>query len=55
VSLAIFTDSCYALAAGTAGNWLKNSPWYLRFQRYVAGMIYIGLGLVAAFSGGSKK
>ena len=55
VSLAIFTDSCYALLAGTAGNWLKHSPWYLRFQRYVAGTIYIGLGLVAAFAGGSKK
>lgn len=53
--MAWITDSCYALLAGTAGNWLKTSPWYLRFQRYVAGTIYIGLGLVAAFSGGGKK
>ena len=40
----MITDSGYALLAGTAGNWLKNSRWYLRFQRYVAGSVYIGLG-----------
>ncbi len=55
ITMATVTDSCYALLAGTAGSWLKRSPWYLRFQRYVAGTVYIGLGLVAAFSGGSKK
>jgi len=55
VSMATVTDSCYALLTGTAGNWLKNSRWYLRFQRYVAGTIYTGLGLVAAFSGSSKN
>ena len=27
----------------------------LRFQRYVAGTTYIGLGLVTAFAGGDKK
>ena len=45
VSLATVTDSCYALLTGTAGNWLRDSPWYLRFQRYVAGIVYIGAGL----------
>lgn len=55
VGMAILTDGCYALLSGTAGSWLKSSPWYLRFQRYVAGGVYVGLGLVAAFSGGSKK
>ncbi len=51
VSIAVVSDSGYALLAGTAGNWLKNSVWYLRFQRYLAGSMFIGLGLVAAFSG----
>lgn len=55
VAIAIISDSCYAFLAGTAGNWLKNSVWYLRFQRYVAGTIYIGLGVYAAVAGGSKK
>ena len=55
VCMAIITDSCYALLSGTAGNWLKNSIWYPRFQRYIAGSVFIGLGLIAAFSGGSKN
>lgn len=55
VCIALISDSCYALLAGTAGGWLKRSVWYLHFQRYFAGVIYVGLGLYAAFSGGSKK
>jgi len=55
VGLAIITDSCYALLAGTVGNWLKTSAWYGRFQRYVAGGMYVGLGVLAAVSGSSKK
>jgi threonine/homoserine/homoserine lactone efflux protein len=53
--LALCTDGCYALLSGTAGAWLKNSVWYLRFQRYVAGSVYIGLGLVAALSGNESR
>lgn len=53
--IAIITDSCYALLAGTAGGWLKSSTWYGRFQRYFAGGTFIGLGLLAAFSGNSRK
>jgi threonine/homoserine/homoserine lactone efflux protein len=55
VTMAACTDSLYALAAGTAGRWLRGSARYLRFEKYVTGTIYIGLGLVAAFSGGEKK
>ena len=53
--LGFFTDSCYALAAGTAGAWLKRSPGYLRFERYISGVLFIGLGLTAAFAGTQKK
>jgi threonine/homoserine/homoserine lactone efflux protein len=49
------TDGCYALAAGAAGNWLKRSPNYLRFERYVSGTLFIGLGVAAAFSGSHRK
>jgi len=55
VAMALTTDSMYALASGTAGSWLRRNVWFTRFQRYVAGSIYIGLGLTAAFTGGSKK
>jgi threonine/homoserine/homoserine lactone efflux protein len=53
--LGFCTDSTYALLAGTAGGWLKRSRGYLRFERYGSGILFIGLGLVAAFSGTEKK
>ena len=49
------TDGCYAIAAGTAGNWIKRNRVYLRFERYVSGTVFIGLGLTAAFAGNGKK
>ncbi len=56
VGIAIVTDSLYALAAGTAGRWLRGNLRYLRFQRYFSGTVYIGLGLTAALSSsGSRK
>ena len=53
--LGFMTDGCYALAAGTAGHWLKRSRGYLKFERYVSGVLFIGLGLTAAFAGSQKK
>ena len=53
--LGFVTDGCYALAAGTAGNWIKQNRAYLRFERYVSGGLLIGLGLTAAFAGNQKK
>jgi threonine/homoserine/homoserine lactone efflux protein len=53
--LGFCTDSAWALLAGTAGGWLKRSRGYLRFERYGSGILFIGLGLVAAFSGAEKK
>ncbi len=55
VALATLTDSLYALGAGAAGRWLRSSMRYLRWQRYFTGTVYIGLGLTAAFAGGSRK
>jgi threonine/homoserine/homoserine lactone efflux protein len=56
VGIAIVTDSLYALAAGTAGRWLRGSVRYLRLQRYFSGTVYIGLGMAAALgSSGNRK
>lgn len=55
ILLGFMTDGCYALAAGTAGDWLKRSRGYLKFERYVSGVLFIGLGLTAAFAGNQKK
>jgi threonine/homoserine/homoserine lactone efflux protein len=55
VGMAVVTDSLYALLSGTAGGWLRRSIGFQRFQRYVAGAIYIGLGLTTAVTGSSQK
>ncbi len=55
VVLGIFSDSIYAMLAGAAGAWLKQSRGFLRGQRYFAGSAYVALGVVAAFSGSRHK
>ena len=54
-ALGLLSDSAYALAAGTAGQWIKRHRRYLSVERWVSGTIYIGLGLTAAFAGGGRK
>ena len=53
--LGFVTDGCYALAAGTAGGWLKRNRSYLKVERTVSGILFIGLGLSAAFAGNQRK
>lgn len=55
VALAFCTDGAYALLAGTVGQWLKGNARLRKPHRYVAGSVYIGLGLTAAFAGSEKK
>jgi len=50
VLMAVVTDGLYALLAGTAGQWLKGTRSFLRVERYVAGSVYIGLGVAAALT-----
>jgi threonine/homoserine/homoserine lactone efflux protein len=45
------SDSLWALTAGSAAGWLQRNPVFLRNQQYVAGTVYIGLGLATAASG----
>jgi threonine/homoserine/homoserine lactone efflux protein len=54
VVLSAITDSGWALAAGTAGNWLKSHPRFARGQRCATGSALIGLGAAAAFAGSRK-
>jgi threonine/homoserine/homoserine lactone efflux protein len=54
VALSAITDSGWAIAAGTAGNWIKRHPRFNRGQRYVTGGALIGLGTAAALAGGKK-
>lgn len=50
VALGLAIDFLYALAAGSAGGWLRGSRRFARGARYVTGSLYLGLGLAAAFS-----
>lgn len=55
VLLAILSDSCYAILAGSAREWLARNQAFIRGRRYVAGTVYIGLGLVTAFAGSKNN
>lgn len=55
VLMGVCTDNLYALISGSAGGLLRNSRTFLRGQRYVAGSVYIALGLSAAFSGNGQN
>jgi len=55
VALGLVTDGLYALAAGTAGGWLRSSRFFAGARRWVSGTVFIGLGLVTALSGSRQK
>ena len=54
VGLAIVSDSLYALVAGTARQLLAGNVFVVRVQKYLAGTIYIILGITTAFAGDSR-
>ncbi len=56
-ALGLFTDGLYALAGGTAADWLKRrraGAGLRRVRRYVSGGIYLALGAATAASGSGK-
>jgi len=55
VVMAIITDSAYAIISSSIANQLKDNQSFARNQRYFTGLIYIGLGVVTAFSGSRNK
>ncbi len=55
VMLGTFSDGIYALLAGSVGDWLRGNMRFLRAQKYFSGSIYLGLGLLTAFSGSNRK
>jgi threonine/homoserine/homoserine lactone efflux protein len=55
VVLGLTTDALYAVSAGTAGEWLRRSPRFLRSERWISGTMYIGLGLAATAATSTRK
>ena len=50
MGLGILSDGMFALAAGAAGDFLRRSRRFLRFQRWFAGLSFLGLGVTAALA-----
>ncbi len=55
VIMALITDSAYALISSSIANRLNTNQNFARNQRYFTGLIYIGLGVVTAFTGSRNK
>ena len=53
--MGLMSDGLYALIAGTAGRWVKRQGDYLRWERYLTGGVFIGLGVTAAFADGGRR
>ena len=54
VGLGLITDGGYAFTAGTAAGWLRGHPRFLASERWISGVMYIGLGVAAAVSSGHQ-
>jgi threonine/homoserine/homoserine lactone efflux protein len=53
--MGLTSDGLYALVAATAGRWVKRNGQYLRWEPYVTGGVFIGLGVTAALAGNERK
>ncbi|HVM52159.1 MAG TPA: LysE family translocator [Acidimicrobiales bacterium] len=51
VALGMLSDGTYALTAAHLGSWLKRSRAFRAVERYVAGGIFVTLGVTAALAG----
>jgi threonine/homoserine/homoserine lactone efflux protein len=50
VAIAVCTDVRWAVVASSGGAWLRRHPRFIAFERYVAGTVYLGLGLASAMA-----
>jgi len=53
--MGLMSDGLYALVAGTAGRWVKRKGHSFRWERYITGGVFIGLGVTAACAGNGRK
>jgi threonine/homoserine/homoserine lactone efflux protein len=54
VAIALVSDSLWALASGSAADWLKARPIAVKVERWVSGTVLVGLGTAAALTGAHK-
>jgi len=55
IALSLITDTCYALLAGGAGEWIRRNRVLGEVQRYLTACVYLGLGVATAVSGPARK
>jgi threonine/homoserine/homoserine lactone efflux protein len=55
IAVAVVSDGMYALAAGTAANWLRDKAGFLQAERWVSGSVLVGLGVTTALVGSRKS
>jgi threonine/homoserine/homoserine lactone efflux protein len=55
VMMGVITDGAYAIISSSIANQLNANQDFARNQRYFTGLIYIGLGVVTAFTGSRNK
>lgn len=53
--IGIVMDGLYALISGSLGDRLHQKKWWRSTRRWVAGAIYVALGVAAAVAGGDTK
>jgi threonine/homoserine/homoserine lactone efflux protein len=54
VAIALLSDSMWALASGSAADWLKARPVAVKLERWVTGTVLVGLGAAAALTSAHK-
>ena len=55
VAIALLSDSLWALASGSAADWLKARPIAVKVERWVSGTVLVGLGAAAALTSAHKS
>jgi threonine/homoserine/homoserine lactone efflux protein len=55
VAIALLSDSLWALASGSAADWLKARPIAVSLERWVTGTVLVGLGTAAALTGHQRS
>jgi threonine/homoserine/homoserine lactone efflux protein len=55
ILMGMVVGALYSILAGSVRNWVSAKHRILKIPRFLAGGIYIALGIAAAFSGSSRK
>jgi threonine/homoserine/homoserine lactone efflux protein len=55
IVMGVISDGAYVVLAGSLGEWLQAKPGLVPLQQKFVGIVYVGLGLLAALAGPSRK